>query len=263
MKKNFKVKSLNLVVLFMFLGMAASCSKEEVFMEQQSGLTGIEKGDHEAVLSAKTINVGQLDDRDSKNSYREVMLDGNLYGRYRIDPTGNTDPNNSVRIERRFDDLRMKPGLRAIFSATYRINRVDDRRGTYIAQTHAFNTDGSIKGPSYLLRVYRNGSNNFDIYIEYNTEPNGRLSQDTRKLEKLVTVGKDEDFDVRIITGYSINTEDTRAFNTIFINGERKYSRNQPYITDRMYFRYGAYTANNNISTVFVRNTNYSLDNND
>lgn len=202
------------------------------------------------------VNQGVIDDRSTISDFTTT----GIFGVYRIEK-GATNPNQrnsqgnfnnrglDARIERRLPEFSRSAGRRATFNGTFQIR--SDVDSVYFAQVHgdADTEDGTVSGPVWLLRAdrvtirYRRGRPipRYDIVLEKNLEPGGRLSQGTRIEQRLDRVAPNRSFELDIVTGYDLANEN--AFVNISIDDDEIYNARHNYITRNLTLRYGAYGA--------------------
>lgn len=202
-----------------------------------------------SILSA-AINVGTLDDRDTKYDYVERKLSNNkTYGRYELG-AGTTNDTNRTRIERDTGRFVRSAGRGFVFNAIYNIDNAG--KGVYIAQVKEPDT----KAPIWLIRAKNISGGKVKLYLEYVLFSEGKFSNDGREDHDIGTVAQGTDFTLKVNCGY--NVANNAVFTQIWIDGEPVWSQNNPFMTKDLRFRYGSYAAANSYSKVHIRNTTYS-----
>lgn len=269
MQKKANLKTIKILSVFLFITLGISCSKNEIKIPNQqfisnlklncrANITGVLGLSDCFIAGMPALNLGDLDDRDSLNCYKEENLGNSIYGRYRINPAGNTEVDLSVRIERVFNHIKRSAGRRMTFQAIFRISEVDISH-TYFAQVKGHDNGTTNRDPLVMLRAVPSiDPNKFDILREDVLWVGGKMSNGGRTLTKITSVDKNTDFTIKIIAGYS--SDNTKSFSNIYVNGI-KSEKSNGFETDLMMIRYGAYRAEQSNATIYVRNTTFSVSN--
>lgn len=208
------------------------------------------------------INVGKLDDRTCKHVYTEVLIDGELWGKYEISANSSTDGVNSARMERTFDRVKPIDGAYEYFSGICRIENVSDgKRGTYIIQAKGkhighINVDPAICLLAAKKRVEQDITY-FDLYCEQITKRDGRLSKGTRQIIKLATVKKNESFKLEMKTGFEGNPINNHYVSIKINQKEHWLDVPEPQLGTETGIRYGAYSVDEGKAVIFFRDTKF------
>lgn len=207
------------------------------------------------------INIGELDDRTCKYTYKEVIENGEKWGKYTVAENSSTDGINSARMERIFERVKPRDGAYQYFKGLCKIENVSEgKRGTYIIQAKGkhighINVDPAICLVSAKKRV-KNGVTFFDLYSEEITKRGGRLSKGTRQNIKLTTVKKNEVFQLEMKTGFK-GKPISQHYVVIKINGKEHFiDVPDPKSALETGIRYGAYSVDEGTAVVYFKDTN-------
>lgn len=211
------------------------------------------------------INIGTLDDRSCKHDYQETSFSGSdvRWGKYEISENSSTDASNSTRMERKFTP-RLKPNKTGYhrFTGLFRIEDVDDYKGTYFIQGKGKHI-GSKGDPALALfqakKRYVNGELVFDLYREEITKRDGKFSNGGRRSVLLTTVKQHENFKVEMITGFKVGT---KGIEQHYVNVKIKdtwynFEVPEPQMALETGIRYGAYVVRDGNAKIYVTNTQF------
>lgn len=208
------------------------------------------------------INIGELDDRTCKYTYKEVIKDREKWGKYTIAENSSTDGVNSARMERIFERVKPRDSAYQYFKGSCKIESVSEgKRGTYIIQAKGKHIGHKDVDPAICLvsakKRVKNGGVFFDLYSEEITKRGGRLSKGTRQNIKLATVKKNETFQLEMKTGFKGDPVH-QHYVSIKINGvEHFIDVPNPKSALETGIRYGAYSADKGTAIVYFNRTVY------
>lgn len=238
-------------------------SQSEINKERGLG-TDCNPNDTQADLP-NPVNIGTLDDRSCKHDYQETSFDGNdaRWGKYEISENSSTDASNSTRMERKFTP-RLKPNNTGFhrFTGLFRIEDVDDHKGTYFIQGKGKHV-GSKGDPALALFQAKkrdlDGEMVFDIYREEITKRDGKFSNGGRRSVFLTSVKQHETFYVEMITGFKVGA---RGIEQHYVNVRIKdtwynFEVPEPQMALETGIRYGAYVVRDGNAKIYVSNTQF------
>lgn len=238
-------------------------SQSEINKERGLG-TDCDPKDTQADLP-NAINIGTLDDRSCKHDYQETSFGGGnvRWGKYEISENSSTDASNSTRMERKFTP-RLKPNKTGYhrFTGLFRIEDVDDYKGTYFIQGKGKHI-GSKGDPALALfqakKRYIKGERVFDLYREEITKRDGKFSNGGRRSVLLTTVKQHENFEVEMITGFKVGPKgiEQHYVNVKIKNTWYNFEVPEPQMALETGIRYGAYVVRDGNAKIYVTNTQF------
>lgn len=177
-----------------------------------------------------------IDDRTCSYNYSQ---NGNS-GIYRIEAGSNKYDSNQPRMERATKVVDRKNGNFVSVEGTVKIKRVGnkesgnfpsddlrDQRGSYIIQakgTHANVTIGSNDPAILLVLAKDKGNGTLDLWSEQITKRGGS-GNDGRELKLIKNVAKNEEFNIKMVNGFSTSTE---QYIEIYIDGTLEHTHIVP-----------------------------------
>ena len=229
---------------------------------------------------AKPVNVGTIDDRSCYANYKEITIDGTVWGMYNITHESNhIDAPNTLqpRIERSLARSQTTGiGSYARFTGTVRILEVgktnsEGSDGTYIMQAKGKHTgDGGSADPAICLYLAKpvygadeNGNQvqkSFNIYREQ-INYRGGSGAGGRDIVYLTNIEKNTPTDIELEVGFRQDTNDSSKKNHYAdaVIGGTSFNWNipEPERGIQSGIRYGAYRVKGGRAQIRWANTTY------